>query len=75
MRLRPETESRLQDWLPELAGRRVNLWKTPWLDTCKSSPRLESRYDDLKSGRVPPLDWDQAFADLRRKRQERRNRT
>jgi hypothetical protein len=33
---------------------------------------LDSRYDDLKSGRVKPLDGEEAFAKLRRKRVERR---
>ena len=33
---------------------------------------LDSRYDDLKSGRVKPLDSEEAFAKLRRKSDERR---
>jgi len=28
---------------------------------------LDSRYDDFKSGRVKPLDGEEAFAELRRK--------
>ena len=33
---------------------------------------IESRYDDLKSGRVKPIDGEQAFARLREKSQNRR---
>ena len=33
---------------------------------------LESRYDDVKSGRVDPIDGDEAFTRLREKRQSRR---
>jgi hypothetical protein len=33
---------------------------------------LESRYDDLKSGRVKPIDGEQAFTRLREKSQNRR---
>jgi predicted transcriptional regulator len=32
---------------------------------------LDSRYDDLKSGRVKPIDGEQAFARLREKSQNR----
>jgi len=33
---------------------------------------LDSRNDDLKSGRLKPADGEQAFADLRRKSEQRR---
>jgi len=33
---------------------------------------LDSRYDDLKSGRVKPIDGDEAFRQLRDKSQHRR---
>ena len=33
---------------------------------------LDNRYDDLKSGRVKPLDGEEAFAKLRRKSDQRR---
>ena len=33
---------------------------------------LESRYDDVKSGRVKPIDGDEAFTRLREKSQSRR---
>ena len=34
---------------------------------------LDSRYDDLKSGRVTPIDGDEAFRKLREKSQRRRS--
>jgi predicted transcriptional regulator len=33
---------------------------------------IESRYDDLKSGRVKPIDGEQAFTSLREKSRNRR---
>ena len=33
---------------------------------------LDSRYDDLKSGRVKPVDGEESFARLRRKSEDRR---
>ncbi len=35
---------------------------------------LDTRYDDLKSGRVQPIDGDDAFARLRQKSEHRRPR-
>ena len=35
---------------------------------------LENRYDDIKSGRVKPIDGEEAFARLRQKSEARRNR-
>jgi hypothetical protein len=34
---------------------------------------LDSRYDDLKSGRVKPIDGDEAFRKLREKSERRRS--
>jgi predicted DNA-binding protein len=34
---------------------------------------LDSRYDDIKSGRVKPIDGEDAFARLRAKSEARRN--
>jgi len=34
---------------------------------------IDSRYDDLKSGRVKPVGGEEAFAALHRKSQERRS--
>jgi hypothetical protein len=35
---------------------------------------LDTRYDDLRSGRVQPINGDQAFAQLREKSEHRRSR-
>ncbi len=34
---------------------------------------LATRYDDIKSGRVKPIDGEEAFSRLRRKSKERRS--
>ena len=34
---------------------------------------LDSRYDDIKSGRVKPVDGEEAFARMRKKSEVRRN--
>jgi predicted transcriptional regulator len=69
--LRPETESRLQE-LATKSGRAPNdliedamAAYLPELSQVREM--LDSRYDDLKSGRVKPVDGDKAFANLRRK--------
>ena len=36
---------------------------------------LNSRYDDLKSGRVKPIDGEEAFARLKAKTEAQRNRS
>jgi predicted DNA-binding protein len=36
---------------------------------------LDDRYDDIKSGRVNPVDGESFFEDLRRKSQQRRARS
>jgi hypothetical protein len=41
-------------------------------DLALTREMLDSRYDDIKSGRVKPIDGEKAFADLRRKSEERR---
>jgi hypothetical protein len=34
--------------------------------------KLDSRYDEIKSGRVQPINGENAFAQLRQKSQDRR---
>ena len=57
------TDELLQDalagYLDELADARI---------------MLDSRYDDLKSGRVKPIDGEEAYARLKAKTESRRNR-
>lgn len=76
--LHPETESRLQE-LANKTGRAPNDLIE---DAMVGYPEelghlrgtLDSRYDDLKSGRVKAVDGEQAFAELRRKSEKRRAR-
>lgn len=74
---RPETESRLQK-LAEQTGRAPDdLIEDAMAGYLKelggTREMLDSRYDDLKNGRVTAIDGEAAFADLRRKSQERRS--
>ena len=76
---RPETESRLQE-LAQQTGRAPNDLIEDAMagylkELSETRQMLDSRYDDLKSGRVKPVDGDTAFAALRRKSQERRFRS
>src|SRR5438046_1679128 len=69
--LRPETESRIQE-LAAKTGRApddvVEDAMTGYLqELTQVREMIDTRYDDLKSGRVKPVDGEQAFANLRRK--------
>ena len=73
---RPETESRIQE-LAAKTGRApdelVEDAMAGYLqELAQTRAMLDGRYDDLKSGRVKPLDGEDAFADLRRKSEQRR---
>ena len=68
---RPETESRLQE-LASKSGRApgdlIEDAMAGYLqELAQVREMLDSRYDDLKSGRVKPVDGEEAFANLRRK--------
>ena len=69
--LRPETESRLQE-LATKSGRAPNdliedAMAAYLQELSQVREMLDGRYDDLKSGRVKPVDGEEAFAKLRRK--------
>ena len=73
---RPETESRLQE-LAAKTGRAPNDLIEDAMagylqELSQVREMLDSRYDDLKSGRVKPIDGEEAFATLRRKSEDRR---
>jgi len=77
--LRPETESRLCE-LSTQTGRAPNDLIEDAMagylqELAQVRGMLDSRYDDLKSGRVKPLDGEQAFANLRHKSKQRRSRS
>jgi len=73
---RPETESRLQE-LASKSGRPpsdlIEDAMAGYLqELSELRAMLDARYDDLKSGRVKPVDGEEAFAKLRQKSKERR---
>ena len=73
---RPETESRLQE-LASKSGRPpsdlIEDAMAGYLqELSEVRAMLDGRYDDLKSGRVKPVDGDEAFVKLRQKSKERR---
>jgi len=73
--LKPETESRLKE-LAATTGRApedlVEDAMSGYLaELTEVRKTLDSRYDDIKSGRVAPIDGEDAFARLRRISQDR----
>ncbi len=74
--LKPETESRLQE-LAATTGRApdelIEDAMTGYLaELTQLRNTLDSRYDEIKSGRVKPVDGEEAFVQLRQKSQDRR---
>jgi predicted transcriptional regulator len=75
--LKPETESRLQE-LAATTGRApdelVEEAMAGYLaELAQVRNMLDGRYDDIKSGRVAPIDGEAAFDRLRRKSEDRRH--
>ena len=73
----PETAKKLKD-LAATSGRApediVEDALAGYLEEVASVRKtLDSRYDDLKSGRVKPIDGDEAFRKLREKSERRRS--
>jgi predicted transcriptional regulator len=76
VRLKPETESRLQE-LAATSGRApdelVEDAMAGYLaELAQVRNMLDRRYKDIKSGRVEPVDGEEAFNQLRRKSEDRR---
>jgi predicted transcriptional regulator len=74
--LKPETESRLQE-LAATTGRApeelIEDAMAGYLaELSEVRSMLDGRYDDIKSGRVAPVDGEDAFARLRQMSQDRR---
>ena len=75
--LKPETESRLQ----ELAATTVrapdelveDAMAAYLAELTQVRNMLDGRYDDIKSGRVQPVDGEEAFGRLRQRSQDRRS--
>lgn len=77
LHLKPETESRLQE-LAAATGRApeelVEDAMTGYIaELAQVRGVLDGRYDDIKSGRVQPVDGEEAFARLREKSQDHRH--
>lgn len=76
--LRPETESRLQEMAAKTGRAPDELVEDAMAgyleELAKVRSMLDSRYDDIKSGRVKPISGEEAFARLRRKSEQRRSR-
>ena len=73
---RPETESRLQE-LASKSGRPpsdlIEDAMAGYLqELAQVREMLDGRHDDLKSGRLQPVEGEEAFARLRQKSKERR---
>ena len=76
VRLKPETESRLQE-LAASTGRTpdelVEDAMAGYLtELAQLRATLDGRYDEIKSGRVKPIDGEAAFESLRSKSKDRR---
>lgn len=76
VRLKPETESRLQQ-LAATTGRQpdelIEEAMAGYLaELAQAREMVDSRYDDVKSGRVAPIKSEQALSQLRRKSEDRR---
>ena len=69
--IRPETESRLQELASKTGRAPGDLIEDAMAGYLQELAQvrgiLDARYDDLKSGRVTPVDGEEAFANLRRK--------
>lgn len=76
VRLKPETESRLQE-LSATTGRApdelVEDAMAGYLaELAQVRTALDSRYDEIKNGRVKPIDGEEAFDRIRAKSEGRR---
>jgi hypothetical protein len=74
--LRLEIESRLQELAAKTGRGPDDLIEDAMAgylqELAQTREILDNRYDDLRIGRVKPVDGEQAFAELRRKSESRR---
>jgi predicted DNA-binding protein len=76
VRLKPETESRLQE-LSATTGRAPDdlvedAMAGYLVELAQVRATLDSRYDEIKSGRVKPIDGEEAFSRIRARSEDRR---
>lgn len=78
LNLRHETESRIQALAAETGRPADDLVEDALAgylqELAQTRTMLDTRFDDLQSGRVEPIDGEEAFSSLRRKSTERRSR-
>ncbi len=76
--LAPDVEKKLNDLAAESGRGTDELLEDAlagYLDElAQTRDMLNSRYEDLKTGRVKPIDGEEAFARLKAKTEEQRNR-
>jgi predicted transcriptional regulator len=72
--LRPETESRLQELAAKTGRAPDDLVEDAMAgylqELAETREMLDSRYDDIKSGRVKPIDGEAFFEGLRQREEE-----
>jgi predicted transcriptional regulator len=74
VRLKPETESRLQELAAQTGRAPDELVEDAMVgylqELTHTRQMLDSRYDDIKSGRVKPIDGEGFFESLRQREEE-----
>jgi predicted transcriptional regulator len=74
VRLKPETESRLQELAAQTGRAPDELVEDAMVGYLQglahTGQMLDSRYDDIKSGRVKPIDGEGFFESLRQREEE-----
>jgi predicted DNA-binding protein len=77
VRFKPETESRLNELAAKTGRSPADLIEDAMagylVEVAETRNMLATRYDDIKSGRVKPIDGEEAFSRLRHKSKERRS--
>jgi hypothetical protein len=71
---KPDTETRLHE-LSSTSGRPTDdlvedAMAGYWAEVAEMREMLDGRYDDIKSGRVKPIDGEEFFEPLRRREEE-----
>ena len=74
VRLKPETESRLQELAAQTGRAPDELVEDAMVgylqELAHTRQMLDGRYDDVKSGRVKPIDGEAFFESLRQREEE-----
>ncbi len=77
VRFKPDTESRLNELAAKTGRSTTDLIEDAMAgylaEVAETRTMLDGRYDEVKSGRVQPIDGEQAFASLRQKSKHRRS--